>query len=201
MKTIILIHGLHMNSLSLHFMKKGLMKHTHLEVKSFNYNSILFNASTIDKFHNFIEKIPLNHEIVLIGHSMGGLVGRLYLTQYCPKRKIKLITLGTPHYGSEVARVIYKTPLKIFLGTSGKSGLLDTIPQWQAQYQTICIAGKKDIGIAKLFAHYIKEPSDGTVFVKEALLDNAHEKVILDDIHHIQLIGHKRVIHELAKWI
>jgi triacylglycerol esterase/lipase EstA (alpha/beta hydrolase family) len=42
-------------------------------------------------------------QIVLIGHSMGGLVARAYLRKYGGAQVRKLITIGTPHQGSRLA--------------------------------------------------------------------------------------------------
>ena len=43
--------------------------------------------------------------IALVGHSMGGLVARAYLRRYGKARVAKLITLGSPHHGSELAHL------------------------------------------------------------------------------------------------
>jgi triacylglycerol lipase len=42
--------------------------------------------------------------VVLIGHSMGGLVARAYMRRYGVEGVAKLITLGSPHHGTELAR-------------------------------------------------------------------------------------------------
>jgi triacylglycerol esterase/lipase EstA (alpha/beta hydrolase family) len=39
-------------------------------------------------------------QVVLVGHSMGGLVARAYLRQYGSAKVRRLITIGTPHHGS-----------------------------------------------------------------------------------------------------
>jgi pimeloyl-ACP methyl ester carboxylesterase len=44
-----------------------------------------------------------NRDIVLVGHSMGGLVGRGYLAAYGAEHVRALVTLGTPHAGSPFA--------------------------------------------------------------------------------------------------
>lgn len=44
-------------------------------------------------------------QLVLIGHSMGGLVARAYLQRYGVQRVARLATLATPHAGSELARI------------------------------------------------------------------------------------------------
>lgn len=43
--------------------------------------------------------------VILVGHSMGGLVSRAYLRRYGNARVAKLITLGTPHHGSRLAHL------------------------------------------------------------------------------------------------
>lgn len=43
-------------------------------------------------------------QLILVGHSMGGLVARAYLRRHGAARVKLLVTLGTPHGGSELAR-------------------------------------------------------------------------------------------------
>lgn len=42
--------------------------------------------------------------VILVGHSMGGLAARAYLRQFGGMRVQRLLTLGTPHAGSQLAR-------------------------------------------------------------------------------------------------
>ncbi|MGP1609551.1 MAG: esterase/lipase family protein, partial [Burkholderiales bacterium] len=44
-------------------------------------------------------------QLILIGHSMGGLAARAYLRCHGVRRVARLVTLGTPHAGSELARI------------------------------------------------------------------------------------------------
>ncbi|HSD61875.1 MAG TPA: alpha/beta fold hydrolase, partial [Burkholderiales bacterium] len=45
-------------------------------------------------------------KVVLLTHSMGGLVSRAYIARLGgAKRVAKLVTLGTPHHGSELVRL------------------------------------------------------------------------------------------------
>lgn len=44
-------------------------------------------------------------QVVLVAHSMGGLVCRSYLARHGIARVARLVTLATPHAGSELARV------------------------------------------------------------------------------------------------
>lgn len=42
-------------------------------------------------------------QVILIAHSLGGLVARSYLQRYSQEKVAQLITLGTPHHGSQLA--------------------------------------------------------------------------------------------------
>ena len=48
-----------------------------------------------------------SQQVILIGHSMGGLIARSYLARHGIARVSRLITLSTPHQGSELARLGY----------------------------------------------------------------------------------------------
>src|SRR4029079_19012508 len=44
--------------------------------------------------------------VILLGHSMGGLVARTYVRRFGARARVaKVITLATPHHGSELARL------------------------------------------------------------------------------------------------
>ena len=44
-------------------------------------------------------------QLILVGHSMGGLVARAYLARFGTQGIARLVTLGTPHAGSQLARI------------------------------------------------------------------------------------------------
>ncbi|WP_412480474.1 esterase/lipase family protein [Azonexus sp. IMCC34839] len=44
-------------------------------------------------------------QVLLVGHSMGGLIARSYLARHGNERVARLITLATPHAGTELARI------------------------------------------------------------------------------------------------
>jgi triacylglycerol esterase/lipase EstA (alpha/beta hydrolase family) len=44
-------------------------------------------------------------QVVIVAHSMGGLAARAYLRKHGAGRVAKLITLGTPHHGTKIARL------------------------------------------------------------------------------------------------
>ncbi len=62
--------------------------------------SIEHFADQVAKRIGDIEAATGASQVVLVGHSMGGLVARAYLRQYGGAKVRRLITIGTPHQGS-----------------------------------------------------------------------------------------------------
>lgn len=75
-----------------------------------------------------------SERLILVGHSMGGLVARAYLRRYGASVICRLVTLGTPHGGSELARLGFghngrqMVPGNAWLAGLAKEGLrVDTV--------------------------------------------------------------------------
>ncbi|GAB3544597.1 hypothetical protein GCM10027343_19970 [Noviherbaspirillum agri] len=103
---VLLIHGYGCNSGYWHSMSKALVraKIAHYAV---NMEPVI---GGIDEYvpiiHETVERIcnETGHDkVILVGHSMGGLVARAYLRVHGNKRIAKVITLGTPHHGTGLA--------------------------------------------------------------------------------------------------
>ncbi|PJE63611.1 hypothetical protein COU89_02460 [Candidatus Roizmanbacteria bacterium CG10_big_fil_rev_8_21_14_0_10_45_7] len=73
------------------------------DVYVFAYDWRQHLSTTIQQLHAFLEETVWNFDpvvqIKLVGHSLGGLTGRLYAQQY-PTNIEQLITIGSPHQGS-----------------------------------------------------------------------------------------------------
>ena len=108
------------NNFRTYFQTKDSLKNNYkIYVVSYWANAV--NDSTLAKLlRNKIDSINtlnpgfLNKKMVLIGHSMGGLISRSMMKhykfnsgnfagQFCGERVSALITLGTPHHGSPMA--------------------------------------------------------------------------------------------------
>lgn len=80
---------------------KNLGKKENEDFFIFSYDWRKSLESIADDLKNFInEKIPQDNYISFIGHSLGGLVSRIYTQKYSNQRVKKLITVGSPHYGA-----------------------------------------------------------------------------------------------------
>jgi triacylglycerol esterase/lipase EstA (alpha/beta hydrolase family) len=103
---VLLIHGYGCNSGYWHFMSRALQRagvsHHALDLEPV--------FAGIDEFvpqvHLAIESICRRSgpdKLIILAHSMGGLVARAYLLEHGAKRVAKVITLGTPHRGTGLA--------------------------------------------------------------------------------------------------
>jgi pimeloyl-ACP methyl ester carboxylesterase len=61
----------------------------------------------VDELHEEIERIAAGgtHRVVLVCHSMGGLIARRYIQEHGERRVARLVTIASPHHGTELARL------------------------------------------------------------------------------------------------
>lgn len=65
----------------------------------FNYDWRKSVDNIVDDFNDFINSKNLN-KVNIVGHSLGGLVARIYTQKYNQGNKVnKVISVGSPHYG------------------------------------------------------------------------------------------------------
>lgn len=83
-------------------------------------NNLVSNAKNSKKFDDYKYLFPTEKarkdgqvQFILIGHSMGGLVSRYYIENIGTKYVSKLITIDTPHYGSNFATLLTATNIKL----------------------------------------------------------------------------------------
>jgi len=103
---ILLIHGYGANSGYWHHSSK-LLARARISHQAIELEPIL---SSIDDYaaliHLAVEALceeSRAEQVIILAHSMGGLAARAYLKEHGSNRMAKLITLGTPHFGSTLA--------------------------------------------------------------------------------------------------
>ncbi len=104
---ILLIHGYMMRGWTLMYLKKRLQKDGWNNVYSWNYippfKEIPYYAGQLENKISDILKETSQSKIILICHSMGGLLARYYISHLKGKSYVeKLITIGTPHKGTQL---------------------------------------------------------------------------------------------------
>lgn len=109
---VLLVHGYMMRGWTMLYLKNRLKKDGWNQVYTWSYippfKNIPYYANQLkDKVNNILSETS-QPKIVLICHSMGGLLARHYISHLNEKSNVqKLITLGTPHKGTRLWSFTY----------------------------------------------------------------------------------------------
>ncbi|MBF9000247.1 MULTISPECIES: alpha/beta hydrolase [Vibrio] len=192
MKKIVLVHGLYMPKNIMQLLAHRL-KPRGYKVQVFGYNTLQFNKG-VEKLN---QEVQQGGDVVFVGHSLGGLLIREYFSRYQPNFVDPcIVTLGTPHNGSRVARYIEgklgRFPFKNTSDVLAKG--LDTSSQ---EPDVGCIVGTMNIGLG----NFIKiGDGDGVVEVTEAILPEAKDMIELK-LNHTSLIYSQKVVDQIVSFI
>lgn len=105
---VVFVHGLYHNTAAWIFFRIFLARAGHKNVYFYGYNSFTKPfAPAVDGLVEFLDRVLAENpgqRAVLIGHSLGGLVSRRAAADPRFQGQIAaLVTLGSPHHGSELA--------------------------------------------------------------------------------------------------
>ena len=129
----------------------------------------------------------LDGSVHFVCHSMGGLLARAYLARHRPPRLGRVVMLGTPNGGSEIAdRLQNFSAYRAFFGPAGQqlvtrrdaatSALLPAI-----DYPTGIIAGNRSI--YPITSMGLPRPHDGRVSVANSRLDGMADHIVIRTSH------------------
>lgn len=111
---------------------------------------------------------------VLIGHSMGGLAARAYLRHFGGMRVQRLLTLGTPHGGSALAR----------LGLGRNARQMESGSEW---LRALALSAVPVETVS------IYSPRDNYVMPQDSMALPTATKVTLDGLGHLAMLFSPRV--------
>jgi pimeloyl-ACP methyl ester carboxylesterase len=142
-----------------------------------------------EEIHPDIERFAggIEGSLHFVGHSMGGLLTRVYLARHRPIRLGRVVMLGTPNSGSEIAdRLKNFLPYRLFFGPAGQqlgtqrdTALQALFPP--ADYPVGIIAGNRSI--YPLSSLFLPKPHDGRVSVANTRLDGMVDHIVLAAPH------------------
>lgn len=183
---VILLHGIIRSSKSMSRMEKSLKEGGFVPVP-FDYPSTQAN---LDRCSEYLDQVlkSLNGvgKISFVTHSMGGLVVRNWLRNHKDKRLTRLVMLGTPNKGAEMADKLRDVKLfKLILGPAGQqlvSGDASDIAKLPVpEFEFACIAGAR--GTTDGFNPIIPGDDDGTVAVRSVMLEGATDSELFPVLH------------------
>jgi len=120
-------------------------------------------------------------------HSMGGLLARVYLAKYRPKRLGRVVMLGTPNGGSEIAdRLKSFAAYRAFFGPAGEQLTTERDAALNAilapvDYRVGIIAGNRSI--YPITSTFLPKPHDGRVSVANTRLDGMTDHIVISTSH------------------
>lgn len=197
MKTVIFIPGMWMYSYSTLFLRRG-VKRCGFDVHRFAYGSILNSwPENIELLHQFVSRFDT--PVVLVGHSLGGLLSAETVKQFPELKVEQIIMLGSPIAGSKAGRVLAKWKLGRRL-MGGSAGILHHgIQRLPEAVPVKMIAGESRRGAGCLLTH-LPTPHDGTVAVEETRMDGLAEHVILP-VNHTSMLLSKAVVRTICSFL
>jgi len=186
---VVLLHGISRTSRSLRKMQ------TAIEAPGFATLNLGYASrrkaleQLAEDIHPAIERFAgdIEGSIHFVGHSMGGLLARAYLARYRPKRLGRVVMLGTPNGGSEIAdRLKNFLPYRAWFGPAGQqlgtrrdAAIHAILPP--ANYPVGIIAGNRSV--YPVSSAFLPRPNDGRVSVENTKLDGMADHIVIRASH------------------
>jgi triacylglycerol lipase len=183
-RPIIVLHGYAMNRASFLALALRLRKAGLGPIYGFEYWTLGRVAAGARQLGWFVDEVLAATgatEVDLIGHSMGGVVARYYITLAGGDERVhRAITLGSPHAGTDLGGLGLGHPAReLVLGSKLIQRLAAAHPPTHAKLTTI-------------LSH-----SDALVPASHQPEITGTERIVFDDLGHVALLGSRRVAREI----
>ena len=186
---VVLLHGISRTALSFRKMQLSLER-AGFATLNLDYASrrkaLEGLAEDIDPaIQRFADRI--NGSVHFVCHSMGGLLARVYIARHRPKHLGRVVMLGTPNSGSEIAERlknfgVYRAffgPAGQQLGTRRDAAIDALFPP--VDYPVGIIAGNRSI--YPIASRFLPRPHDGRVSIANTKLDGMADHVVVAASH------------------
>ena len=184
---VLLVHGITRSSKSMAGYREPLEK-AGLHVFPFDYPSTRVDIdASAEYLHQVIESLEGIERLHIVAHSMGGVVTRAYRAKHRDERLSRLVLVGSPQNGAEMAdlardkaNLVFKT----IFGPAGQqlitdqAGFLAKLPKPDIEFAVIA-GGHPPNGINPL----IPGDDDGIVSVASTRLVGAADYLYVESLH------------------
>jgi pimeloyl-ACP methyl ester carboxylesterase len=198
--TVVLVHGLWFSGWCMSLIAWRLRR-CGFQTRLFSYPSVRKtlrqNATALRVFSDTVE----GGTVHFVGHSLGGVVIQSMLAYNAPPRPGRVVTLGSPHRGSQVARVLSRWSLgKRILGASIADLLRGEPPSCDLSARDIgLIKGDRSLGLGRLVPS-LRRPNDGVVALEETHLPGVRDEITLH-VFHTGMLFSRRVGTSLCQFL
>lgn len=191
-KPILLVHGYSHNRSAWFWFKRRLAQKNIGPIYTINLGnplaSIEEHASSVAKMAQKIEEETGKTELILIGHSMGGLVNECYAKRMAPPGKVTdLVAIGAPLGGTYTA----------YLGVGKSAKQMKTGSAFIRQMRDPSLYPD----IPRIF--HIATKTDLLIVPYTSALQGRKEEthLLIEDLGHLSLIYSSRVVDKIASWL
>ncbi len=181
---VILLHGILRSTKSMQTLTRSLREDGYT-VFPFEYPSTQVSIpEAAESLDSAIRQLDGIEELHLVAHSMGGLVIRAYFAEHRDPRIRRVVMLGTPNHGAELAdRLQPVTLVRVLSGPGGRQlvtqGLVKELPVPPVEFAVIAGARGTESGWNPL----IPGDDDGTVTVASTRLIGAADFSTVPVLH------------------
>ncbi|HEY5921037.1 MAG TPA: alpha/beta fold hydrolase [Kofleriaceae bacterium] len=185
-RPIIVIHGYAMNRANFVPLAFRLARVGLGPIFGFEYWTLGRVAAGARQLAWFVEQVQAatgSPQVDIIGHSMGGVVGRYYVQLLGGDGAVAhLVTLGSPHIGTDVSELGIGHPARELVIGSTLVQRLAAAP------------APLDTRVTMIFSH-----ADALVpaSTQDALQIAHAERIVYDDLGHVALLGSRRVARDI----
>jgi len=185
---VVLLHGIFRTNRSMKPVEKYFVKAGY-QVINLSYPSLKKDIGGLaEHLHETLKtyKIDPSKKIHFIGYSLGGLIVRAYLKKYRPDNLGRVVMLGTPNQGSQVADFVQKIFFYKYL--YGPAGL--QLGTDQAEFEHLFGPVDYDLGIIAgnrtidpVLSMLLPGPNDGKVTVERTKLAGMKDHIVIPVSH------------------
>jgi pimeloyl-ACP methyl ester carboxylesterase len=186
---VVLLHGISRTALSFRKMQVALERagFTTLNLDYLSRSKAL--EALAEDIHPAIQRFAdsIDTSVHFVGHSMGGLLARVYIARHRPKRLGRVVMLGTPNGGSEIVdRLKNFGAFRAFFGPAGQQlgtqrSAVDDAMLPPIDYSVGVIAGNRSID--PVTGTMLPKPHDGRVSVANTRLNGMADHIIVETSH------------------
>ncbi len=183
---IILLHGLFQNRSCMYWLQYQLRATGYTRVISMNTPPWRDLETLTEELAKKVDELHLKwkaEKVILIGHSMGGIIARNYIqNRGGSKQTLAMITLGSPHHGSKLAPFAVSTMGKMLLPGS----------EFLRQFNQV--KWPQEVKAFSLYTRY-----DNIVLPAESAKMDGAQNIELEGMGHTSLLFHPKSMQTVTQ--
>lgn len=191
---VLLVHGLFDNRAVFTVLRHNLHVHGWDHVHAVNYSPFSLDvpraAALLGRHVERLHRVYDGDPVTIIGHSLGGLIARYYVQRLGGDALVpRVVTLATPHQGTETARLLH--PLPIVRQLRPDSAVLAELgsPAPGCRTRFLCFWGDLDPLILPPRNAALSHP------------DLRAENMLIRNAGHLSLPIHGQVLAQVREWL